>query len=341
MLVSELREIIKKYNVEDLKLIISEMYKSMPKKLREDKDIDEMLKDVHAFMNIGKVEKSSSKQVNIIDLKREIDQFIDFAYKQYYYAPNNYVHKKERPKWRFKVKAFIKDLQGIPLDGEDGQIATELLQKLYEMLSYACAYYIFNTEDPFRSVGIEQTLSINIVLSRILGSGISKDSVKRAIELVINSRVDRETLPSYLIMELINNLKTTDSKEIAIQQCISVKAELKKPKQDERKKLWLSDSSDYQHIEKSNNLTEMVFRLNMSLNEYDEGIRYYNENCIDRDKEVTLYKLLGLLLEYELKDHWLREYELALKRGVKPRETLIKTQKYIVENDKLPEYFIY
>lgn len=46
MLVSELRKLLKKYKEEDLRLLIAEMYKSMPKKLREDKDIDALLQDV-------------------------------------------------------------------------------------------------------------------------------------------------------------------------------------------------------------------------------------------------------------------------------------------------------
>lgn len=43
MLVSELRKLLKKYKEEDLRLLISEMYKAMPKKLREEKDIDALL----------------------------------------------------------------------------------------------------------------------------------------------------------------------------------------------------------------------------------------------------------------------------------------------------------
>ena len=55
MVISELRELLKKYKEEDLRLIIAEMYKSMSKKLREDKDIDALLQDIHAYMRIGKV----------------------------------------------------------------------------------------------------------------------------------------------------------------------------------------------------------------------------------------------------------------------------------------------
>lgn len=139
MLVSELRELLKKYTEEDLRLLVSEMYKSMPKKLREDKDIDELLKDVNAYVRIGKVEKTQDKQINIEKIKPQIELFIEYAYKQYYFAPNNNIHKKERPKWRFVVKAYIKDLQDVRVEGTEGETATVLLTKLYEMLSYACA----------------------------------------------------------------------------------------------------------------------------------------------------------------------------------------------------------
>mgnify|MGYP000897547052 CR=1 FL=1 len=341
MLVSELRELLKKYKEEDLRLLVSEMYKAMPKKLREDKDIDALLQDVHTYMRIGKVESRQDKQVNVDDLKQKIDLFIDYAYKQYYFAPNSFVHKKERPKWRFIVKAYIKDLQDVSIDSEEGSVATDLFQKLYEMLSYACSYYIFNTENPFRSVGIEQTVLLDMVITRKLGSGINNESVKSAIELVINSELDRETLHSFLIQVLVMNLKSPDSKVIAIEQCKLLKKELQKPKPAPSKKSWSSDFSDYKRIDKINNLVETVFRLHIELCEYDEAIKYFNGNNIERSAEVLLYVLLSLLLEYELKELWLREYDEAVKKGVKPREALQKTYEYILENDKLPEYFLH
>ncbi len=56
---------------------------------------------------------------------------------------------------------------------------------------------------------------------------------------------------------------------------------------------------------------------------------------------MSLYVLLDLLLAYELKEYWLREYDESLKRGIEPRKALQKTYKYIQENDKLPEGFLY
>lgn len=341
MLISEVRELLKKYKEDDLRLIISEMYKTMPKKMRENKDIDVLLQDVNAYLRIGKVEIIKDSQIDIKDLKLEIEQFIDYAYKQYYFAPNSFVHKKERPKWRFKVKAYIKSLQVISIEGEEGKVATDLLEKLYNMLCYACGYYIFSTDNPFRSVGIDQVVLLDIVIIRKLGNGINKESINSAIELVINSRVDRETLHSYLIDVLVKSLKSSDSKKIAIEHCVVLKEELNKSKPNASKKSLFLDSSDFQCKEKINNLVEIVFKLNIALCEYDEAIKYFNDNNVERDSEVSLYILLRLLLEYELKEYWLREYDEAVKKRVKPREALQKTYKYIRENDKLPEYFLH
>lgn len=341
MLVSELKKLLKKYNEEELRLLILEMYKAMPKKLREDNDIDALLQDVQAYLGKKKNEKKQAKQIDIQELKLEIHQFIEHAFNQYYMAPNNVIRKSERPKWRFKVKAYIKSLQSVSVEGEGGRTATILLEQLYKMLSYACGYYIFNTDNPFRSVGIEQTMFLDMVLKRKLSSGISPEVVKPAVALVIDSIVDRETLHSELIIILVKNLKSPDAKEIAIEQCVALKAELASSKTKTDKKSWLSVSSIYERREKNNNLVEMVFRLYMALGEYEKAIKYYHENYEERESEISLYVLLRMLLGYELKEYWLREYDEAVQRGVKPRDVLQRTYKYIQENDSLPDYFIY
>ena len=91
-------------------------------------------------------------------------------------------------------------------------------------------------------------------------------------------------------------------------------------KPNKSRKSWNSDFSDYERKEKINNLAETVFRLNIALCEFDEAIRYFKENNVERDSEVSLYVLLSLLLEYELKEYWLREYDKAVKERDKAKE---------------------
>ena len=80
MLLSEIKEVLKKYEQNDLRLLVLEMYKAMPKKLREDKDIDALLQDLQSQLNTNKNEKTSVKQTDVMKLKVEINQFINYAY---------------------------------------------------------------------------------------------------------------------------------------------------------------------------------------------------------------------------------------------------------------------
>jgi hypothetical protein len=342
MLVSEVRDLLKKYKEDDLRLLTSELYKAMPKKLREEKNIDEMLKDLHAYLRIGKMEKEQDKTADVNVLKPQIELFIDYAYKQYYFAPNNYVHKKERPKWRFVVKEYIRKLQSVPPEGEDGRTATDLLEKIYRMLSYACHYYIFSTDNPFRSVGMKQTELLDAVIARKLGNGISKETVRDAAVLVLDSNVDRETLYSSLACELIANLRSPAAKEMAVEQCIELKRGLDAPRPNPAKKSRSIDSSsDYERKERIENLVELVFRLKAELCEYEDAISYYKKHNVERDEEVALFVLFHLLQEYGAKVHWLKEYKKAQENGIKLRAALHKTYRHIQEKNEFPEYHLY
>jgi hypothetical protein len=338
MLLTELRELLRKYPREELALIITEMYKTMPKKLREDKNIDRMIENYRSYINTAKVKKQQIAQINIEEIKRDIEMFIDYSYKQYYYAPNNFIHKKERPKWRFKVKRYINDLQCFAAKGDDGDTATNLLKRLYELLCYACSYYLFNSEDPFNSVGIVQEELLIIVISRIFYHGINEKSVRSAIELIINNGTDRNTLYSDLFIALIDKLKIADSKEIAIAQCKILIEELQSTNSIKKNNLSGIGNSVYTQKEKIINMVEAVFRFQIALYKYEEAIQYYKINNGERNKEISLYVLLRLLFEYRLKDYWLREYEIALKEGVIPRDGLKRMYKYIKSNGELPNY---
>lgn len=59
MLLSEIKEVIKKYEVNELRAIIAEIYKSIPKKIREDKDIDSIIMDFNSHTTTSKTEKKS------------------------------------------------------------------------------------------------------------------------------------------------------------------------------------------------------------------------------------------------------------------------------------------
>ena len=95
MKVSELREIIKKYNEEDKEKIIVELYKRIPKRTKEDYNIDNYIMNLNV-----KVEKSD-KEFTIERLEKEVNYFVECANSDLYASPNKIISKSERSKWRF------------------------------------------------------------------------------------------------------------------------------------------------------------------------------------------------------------------------------------------------
>jgi len=270
MLIGEVRDVLKKYKEEDLRLIIAEMYKAMPKKLKEEKKVDEMLKDIQGYAKESKVEKKVERP-DMGMLKPEITRFIQYAYSQFYFAPNSFVHKKDRPQWRFLVKDYLAALQFFPVDGEEGEEATTLMEELFHMLSYGCSYYIFNTNNPFRSIGISQLNLNDTILARKFHKGFSSQNIRYAIMFV----VDTETLGNALVFRLMDKFATPDSKIIAIEQGKLLKMVLSLQHSKQAKNSSPSSMEKYMHSLMIENLVVMVFWLNIRLGEYDDAIRYF------------------------------------------------------------------
>lgn len=111
MRINEVRERLDKYSKDQLRLIIVEIYKALPKAIKEDRDIDAIISNPDAFKKGKKKAKKKQEPLPDMDeLEFDIEDFIENAYKQYYFAPNSVVHKRQRSKWRFVVKGYYKNL---------------------------------------------------------------------------------------------------------------------------------------------------------------------------------------------------------------------------------------
>jgi len=319
MKVNELRNAIGKYDAAVLTEIVVELYKMIPKSRKEDSSIDDFLMNFTKEKNKPAIKDAP---VNFEKLKSEIEQFLVYADMQYYFAPNKHVRKEQRSKWRFEVKRFIKDL--IKVGGENSEEAGRLLAAVYTMLSYGCHYQIFSTEDPFSSVGYEQADLLSLVLAKIFYSGFTPGAIKTAVFLTLDSNVNWNTLNRELASVLVKIFKTTDTKETALAQCIAYREEYV-AYQSAKKIFKASDRSGYRRKEHGNCAVELYMMIKFSLYEYDEGLNYYWKNFEEKTPEIKLYCLLCYFLngdDERLDSLWIREYEKAVARGIKPREAL-------------------
>ncbi len=169
MKIQELRQLVSTAERSTVEKAFAETYKMLTKSKKEEADL------VIAAILAGKDTKTEKKNKAVVPfeaLEAEINLFLNNAYAQNYLAPNREVPKSQRPKWRFMVKNYIKELEKLSPEADNYAKSVTLLTALYRMLRYACNYYLFSTEDAFRSIGWQQAICISCWQKRRLRWGI-------------------------------------------------------------------------------------------------------------------------------------------------------------------------
>ncbi|MFC1977627.1 hypothetical protein ACFLWS_05115 [Chloroflexota bacterium] len=330
MKISEVRSLIETYSAEQLRLIIAGLYKVIPKDVKEENDIDGMLKNPESLTQPRS--KTRQKQVPDIELlKNETERFLDHAYEQYYIIPNRFVSKQNRPKWRFVVKRLYKELLATATNEDNVREAASLLEKLYQLLCYSCHDVLFSAYDSFESIGISQEEFFRNVLSLKYHCEDKKFFIKNALLLMVNNSLNRYTLHENLMQVILDFAKTPDLREMTIASCSELIETINKNPSTQKERKY-----GYEREEKLNTLTKMVFLSYTRLYEYSEAISYFKANYCEVDKEVTLYILLRMLFDLKQKDYFLQEYERALADGIHPRQTLKQAYHFTRDKGVLP-----
>ncbi len=337
MKISEVRNHIDTYSIDQLKLIVVELYKALPKAVREDTDIDGILSDIGSLTN----SKQKTKQKKLPDielLKKETAEFVNNAYAQNYLIPNRSISKQNRSKWRFTVKRLYKDIVAVSATANYGLETAKLLEELYRLLCYSCEYTLFTAYDSFESAGITQEDFFRSVLALKYQNEDKYSFIKNAILLMINNSLNRYTLYENLIKVILEFTETTDLREMIIAVCselidsFSKESPIQKDHQS-RHDIW---QAEYKRETKINILTIMGFYSYARLFEYSNAVSYFKAHYSEKDREISLYVLLKLLLELHQKDCFLDEYEKALTDGINPRDSLKKAYRFTKNNGELP-----
>ena len=327
---------IEKYSEAQLRLIISELYKAIPKAAKEERDIDGMLKNPDSLAQPRP--KTRQRELPDIELLRhEAERFVDYAYKQYYLAPNRFVPRQNRPKWRFVVKRLYKDLLAASADVNNLSEAARLLDMLYQLLCYSCSHVLFTAHDSFESIGIGQDEFFRRVLGLKYHCEDRNTFIKNALRSMVNNPLNRYTLREDLIEVILEFAKTPDLREMTIADCSELIEIIKRESSDQKEGLSGYDrhESSHERREKLNTITKMAFLCYARLYEYPKGISYFTANYCGPNEETALYVLLRMLSRLNQKDHFLREYEKAIESGMNPRETLRKAYYLAKEKGEL------
>ncbi len=315
MKVNELRETIKKYSEEEKSKIIIELYKRIPKRVKEDYNIDAYIVDANK-----KVEKES-ENITIERLEKEVNFFIECAWDDLYVKPNKVIPKSERSKWRFKVKTFYKQLNSFLPETIEGKKATDLLKDLFSILSFGTNYLTFSSWNTFGAVQVSQSDFLKNIVERKLSNGITNENLKYCVEL-LNVKYDPQEYHRNLLWSFESCLKTVDARNMAI--------ELLK----EQEEIWrgkYQKNSNYENEQYVNYFVECIVDIYFRLYETDKGIRYFHKQYIEKIKEIKEYILLSKLEDFELYNEWIEEYEKHIGK-ISYRENLKEKYKQILNS---------
>jgi len=333
MKVAELREKLGKLKKEELVKVASEFYKLIPKAKKEDYDVD-------AFIDNPTSAKKSTKKtiLSLSEIEKEVELFIDHASSQYYLYPNRVVPKKQRSTWRFKVKKWYKEL--INTKRQDANIAkqTEILAKLYELLCESCHFQYFTAYDTFDSIGTGQIEFFNSVVLLMQEAEGKAATIEKSIRLIFENALNRHTLYSWLMIELISTYDIVDLKYTALEITQKLLLENNYIPQKKKNKFYSFDREEFNKQEKNNNLAEFGLRLHLSLFEDKKGVEFFKKHYYDREAEIKLFVLVRILFGCDKKELILVEVDEAIANQIKPRENLLNLVKHIKENGELPKY---
>lgn len=313
MKVQELRNLAGASDREHLEKALVECYKQLRKAQKEEFDL------VLAGILEGKeAEKKVESAVNFEELEKQITVFLGNAYAQNYFAPNRIIPKSQRPKWRFIVKNFIRELEKITPENENYTKTVKCLTDLYCMLCDACNYYLFSTDDPFRSVGWEQPELFALVVKKTFATGYARKDISHLLLNATTGGVSRECLSVQQEVVLLGALKTSDVKYMAIE-------EAKKLIEEREKKLaGLKKYDDKQYGLRFaiNKLCEMIWLIYIELAEPETGIKYFFQHIKERDKETALYRALDMVEWVGDDKLWVEVYKYELANKITPRDRL-------------------
>ncbi len=110
---------------------------------------------------------------------------------------------------------------------------------MYKLICAACNYYLFSTEDPFRSIGWQQANLFHLLVMKAFEEGYSREKISELLLLASSGGLSRESLHIDQELVLIAALKTSDLKYMAVEEARKLIENQKAKLQQQRK-----DSSD-------------------------------------------------------------------------------------------------
>ena len=300
MKVVEIRNELKKYNMEEKDKIIIELYKRIPKRVKEEYDIDGYLKNIKVNEN---TKKEKEVKLTFEELASEINYFLECAWNELYSEPNRIISKSERSKWRFKAKKYYKELSSIDINSEYYDESNKLLIELFKVLSRGTNYLLFSNWETFRAVQISQEDFFDLIMKRVLVN-FNEENLETIVKLLEVDKDPYGSLYKVIYNVFLNNLTSNNQLEMALEIIKKEVDDLNIQVIELSKK-----GKEYDLKEKYNYFVLTILDIYIRLEDVNKGIEYYNKYYKAYNYETKIYDLLEELEDNEAYQEWISVYE--------------------------------
>ncbi len=331
MYVKELRSILKQYDEEKAKKLVVEIYKSIPKKVREEKNIDLLIEDVDKFL-VDK--KNPIKTIGVEKAKKIIKDANNFtvsASMGFYASPNKYVSKKVRMAWRNEVKRHIKNLNLILPTSTYGDEATVVLAEIYDLLNIAKYETIFSTNDVFNAIKMDRDYIFDLIVSRVFYKEVTDEKVAFVTDVCFAYSV-RNIKVKYFLTDIIKSkIKTQDEVAVVLDGLAMLQKDDEKILNEQLSKKSSKSTLEVDYlIGKKKDVAELQIYFYAKAGEIDKATKVYMKYFGTSSKYV--YILLNMYKQLDLKKEWLATYKSIKNKS--------KIYEYIDEENKFPRYVV-
>lgn len=337
MKVNELRVKLKDKKKAEIEQLFVEVYKQIPKKVREGKEIDQLINNPDAFKKARKNTKQSTKNLDFTNVDKEVRLFIKNAYDQNYFTPNRMIPKKERSNWRFTAKRLVNQLMELSGQEEHVKACTSLMEELYKLFCYASGHYVFTSQEPFHTINSSQPQFFKQVVMMKKRVDEPREWIHDSLRLMLDNGTDRDTPSEFLSEALLEALTNAPLKE----EAVKIADNLLQEKEATVRKINVhhKEAENYDKEDYINHLVETIFMIQSALGEYQAAVRYFNKHYIESiTREIRLYVLLRLVMRYQRVEDWMSVYEKAIKRRINPRDSLKKAYEHIKRTGEFPRF---
>ena len=327
MYLKDLKAVISECTPAELKQIIVELYKTMPKEVKEERDIEAF---IHATNKStpAKTEQQRSRKIaslmntvvkkntDFTTFNNEVVTFINNVSSGAYFEANNKISEDKRLNWHVTTKQYIQQLNDYPVEKVNGDEATELLAQLFILLNESYYFESFMVEDVYRSLGLEMLDLYQMIVKRAFHKGTTAESIQYSLNLVIEQyRHPSYSMDPYLSI-ILAELSDIASRKLALETAESMIPRFLKMRAEQN----LPDShlADPEAVYFAyNSLIHFITEVQFKSGTYEKGVR----NFLSRTQKIErsiLYSYILHKLSVHQKPHLFKEiYREAHDKNLK------------------------